>query len=210
MGMRGLMLKDFYVIRDAFFIPMLMMVVIGAVLSIIASPWTLIVVVGLFFGITGVTTIQSDKSAQWDKFSATLPVSRARIVSSKYCMCALLSLLGIFAAAILCGVVSTINAGFDMYEISTNICLALIFGLLPASVNIPCSFCFDAEKGVVGIMLSYLVTSGAFAGLLLLLSRFMDVKENALTVYGIIAAFSVAAFSLSWIVGPRVLSRKEL
>lgn len=208
--MKGLILKDFYAIRDGLLIPLLIMVVIGIALSVLSSPWILIVIAGTSFGMMAVMSIQSDKTAQWDKFCATLPVSRVQIASSKYCMYMLLSLLGIVVASIICVAASIITSGFELSAVYMNVFFALILAFLPASVNIPSSFLLDGEKSIAGIILSYVVTAAAFAGLRKLLGYYMNIEENLLLVYGIVAAFSVVAYLLSWIICPRWLSRKEL
>lgn len=208
--MRGLILKDFYIIRDALLLPLLIMAVLGIALSIVSSPWLLIIIAGTSFGMMAVTTIQSDKVAQWDKFSVTLPVSRVQIISSKYCLYLLLSIFGVLVSTIICAVASTINSGFDISTLLMYVYFAMIMTLLPASVNIPCSFLLDGEKSIAGVILSYVVTAGAFTGLRALLSHFMDIDGNSLFVYGIVSAFSVVAYLFSWLISPKILSHKEL
>jgi ABC-2 type transport system permease protein len=208
--MKGLILKDFYVIRDALLIPIMMMIVLGIALSVVRSPWLLILIAGTSFGMMAITTIQSDKTAQWDKFSATLPVSRAQSVSSKYCMYVILSLFGILIGTVICIVASMFKSGFDSSAFVINLYFALILAFLPPSVNIPCSYVLEGEKSIAGLILSYVVTGGAFAGLQKLLAQFMSMEENMLLVHGIVAAVSVAAFLLSWIIFPKWLSRREL
>ena len=84
--MKGLLLKDFLIIREGLLIMFFTMVAIGIGMVILVSPWVLTVIAGVSLSMTAVTTIQNDKTTQWDKFSATLPVSRAQIISSKYFM----------------------------------------------------------------------------------------------------------------------------
>ncbi|WP_339309558.1 ABC-2 transporter permease [Paenibacillus sp. FSL k6-2145] len=208
--MRGLMLKDFYAIKDALLIPLLLMVVIGIVLSVVSSPWLLIVIAGTSFGMMAVMSIQSDKTAQWDKFCATLPVSRIQSASSKYGLYVLLSLFGILIATIICVIASMILSSFELSAVYVNVSFAFILAFLPASVNIPSSFLLDGEKSIAGIILSYVVTALAIAGLRTLLGYYMNIEENLLLLYGVVAAFSVVVYILSWIICPRWLSRKEL
>lgn len=204
------MLKDFYAIQSALFIPLLIMAVLAIALSIVSSPWLLIVIAGTSFGMMAVMTIQSDKVAQWDKFSATLPVSRVQIISSKYCLYVLLGMSGILVSTIICAVASTIQSGFDITTIAMYVCFAMIITLLPASINIPCSFLLDGEKSIAGVMLSYVVTAGAFAGLRALLTHLMDLDGNSLLLYGVVAAFSVVAYLFSWLISPKILNHKEI
>ena len=93
--MKGLLLKDFYIMRDSSLIMVLTMLIVGVALAVLSSPWLLIVVATTSLSMAAVTTISNDKITQWDKFSATLPVSRTQIISSKYYMYALLGIIGI-------------------------------------------------------------------------------------------------------------------
>ena len=72
--MKGLLLKDYYLIRDGMVILLLTFVAVGAGLAFLTSPWVLIVVAGATMSFQGAMTVQSDRSTQWDRFSAVLPL----------------------------------------------------------------------------------------------------------------------------------------
>lgn len=208
--MKGLLLKDFYIMRDSSLIMVLTMVIVGVVLAVLSSPWLLLTVVTTSLSMAAATTISNDKITQWDKFSATFPVSRKQIISSKYYMYVLLGILGIVLGAIISISVSVLNHSFDVNSLLMYSCLAIIISLLPGSVNIPLSYLLDAEKSIVGLILSYMVAAGAFTGLRFLLSRFIDMEENMLPVYVTVAAFSVAAYLFSWMTCPKMISCKDM
>ncbi len=208
--MKGLLLKDFYIMRDSSLIMVLTLVIVGVGLAVLSSPWLLISVAAVSLSTAAVTTISNDKITQWDKFSATLPVSRTQIISSKYHMYVLLGILGIVLGAIISISVSVLNHSFDVNSLLMNSCLAVIISLLPGSVNIPLSYLLDAEKSVVGLILSYVVTAGAFTGVRFLLSHFIDMEENMLLLYGIVTAFSVIAYLFSWLTCPKMVSHKDM
>lgn len=227
--MKGLLQKDYYIVRGgvlmvAVMIGILALVVlaimfalattdakVGEAVSSFASNmiWLFPVVLALMLSNALVTTISTDKVTQWDKFSATLPVSRAQIVSSKYFMFALFALLGIAAGTIISIAVSIYWRSYDTKEAFMYACLAVVLSLLPGSVNIPISYVLDAEKSVIISLLSNLITAGAFIGVIRLL-RFTDIGENLLLLYGTIAAFSVAVYLLSWRICRRVIYRKDI
>jgi hypothetical protein len=227
--MKGLLQKDYYIVRGGVLmvgvmIGILALVVlaimfalattdakVSAAVSSLASNmiWLFPVVLALMLSNALVTTISTDKVTQWDKFSATLPVSRAQIVSSKYFMFALLVLLGIAAGAIISIAASIYWHSYDTKEAFMYACLAVVLSLLPGSVNIPFAYLFDAEKSVIISILSNLLTAGAFIGAIRLL-RYTDIGENVLLLYGTIAAFSVAAYVLSWRICRRIVYRKDI
>lgn len=83
--MKGLLLKDYYLIRDGMVILLLTFVAVGAGLAFLTSPWVLIVVAGATMSFQGAMTVQSDRSTQWDRFSAVLPLPRSTVVSENMC-----------------------------------------------------------------------------------------------------------------------------
>lgn len=208
--MKGLLLKDFYIIRDSAPIMVLTMVIIGVALAVLSSPWLLVAVVAASLSTAAVTTISNDKITHWDQFSATLPVSRKQIISSKYCMYLLLGLVGMLLGAIISITMSVMNHDFEISALILHVCLGIILSLLPGSINIPLSYLLDAEKGIVGLMLSYVLTAGALAGVSILLSRLMNMEESMLLLYGIVAAFSIVAYLISWRIVPNIMSRKDM
>ncbi|WP_207753403.1 hypothetical protein [Sporosalibacterium faouarense] len=60
------------------------------------------------------------------------------------------------------------------------------------------------------MILSYVVTAGAFAGIRFPLSHFIDMEENRLLLYGIVAAFSVIVYLFSWLTCPKMVSHKDM
>jgi len=208
--MKGILLKDFYIMRDSSLIMVLILAIVGIALTVLSSPWLLISVATVSLSTAAATTISNDKITQWDKFSATLPVSRTQIISSKYFMYMILGILGIVLGSTISIGVSVLRHSFDVNLLLMNSCTAIIISLLPGSVNIPFSYLLEAEKGIVGLMLSYVITAGAFAGLRFLLSYFINMEENMLLVYGIVAVFSVVAYLFSWLMCPKMISRKDM
>lgn len=208
--MKGLLIKDFYVIRDSLFTLLVIFIAIGVGLAFLISPFVLITIAAITLSMQTVTTIQNDKSTQWDRFSATLPISRAQIVESKYLIYLLLSMTGVALGVIVCLIASLFRQGFDINELLIYFCFAMIVSLLSGSISIPCAFILDEEKSIMGTVLSYIVTAGLFAGLIFLLKQSMDLKENIVTVCGITAAFSVVVFALSWLLCPKRLSKRDL
>lgn len=208
--MKGLLVKEFYVICDSLLTLLVIFIAIGVGLAFLISPSVLITIAATTLSMQAITTIQNDKSTQWNRFSATLPVSRVQVVESKYLIYLLLSITGIALGVIVCFIASLFKQSFDINELLIYFCLAIIISLLPGSISIPCAFVFDQEKSIMGTVLSYIVTSGLFAGLIFLLKQFMDPMENILAICGITAAFSVVVFNLSWLLCPKRLSKRDI
>ena len=104
--MKGLLMKDFYVIRSVIATLLLVFIVMGICLSYLVNPWVLTVLATVMLGMIVASTITMDKTSGWIKTIAITPVSRKSFISSKYVMYFLLSIVGLIMGIIF-GTVST-------------------------------------------------------------------------------------------------------
>lgn len=208
--MKGLLLKDFYTIREGVLMLILVFIAVGAGLAFLISPWVLIVIAATTLSLQATTTIHNDKATQWNKFSATLPISRLQIVSSKYLAYFLLCATGIILGIIVSLAASIFKQSYDLDNLFMYSSLALLVSLLPGSISIPCSFILNEDKSILGLILSYIVTSGLFVGFAAILKQFIDIKENMFVICGIAALFSIVVFLLSWLVFPKQIAHRDI
>ena len=208
--MKGLLLKDFYVIHSGLLILLLTFVFVGAAMSFVISPWVLVVIFTVTLSFQSAVTVQTDKSSQWDRFSVTLPVSRKQTIASKYIMYLLLSLAGLATGTVISVVCAWFQQGFDAESLLQYSSLAIIVSLLPGSISIPCSFLLDEEKSMVGMILAYMITSGIIVAVILVFSKYMNLQENVGMVIGILAVISVVLYVISWLVCPPRICKKDM
>lgn len=208
--MKGLLLKDFYIIRSGLLILLLTFVFIGAGMSFVISSWVLLVIFTVTLSFQSAVTVQTDKSSQWDRFSVTLPVSRKQTISSKYVMYLLLSLAGLGIGAIISIVCALFQNNFDVESLLMYSSLAIIVSILPGSISIPCSFWLDEEKSMIGMILAYMVTSGIIVAVVLIFNKYMNLQENIGMIIGILAVISVILYAISWLVCPSRICRKDI
>ena len=208
--MKGLLLKDFYIIRDGLLILLLSFAAVGAGLAFLISPWVLMVVAATTFSFQGAGTIQNDKTSQWERFCAVLPIRRSAVVSEKYALYLMLCAGGLLFGLLIGCAAAALGGAFDAAEIWMYACVALIVSLLPGSVNLPCAFLLSAEKSLVGVVLSYMATSALLAGAILLLRQVMDVSQHIYAVLGAGVALSAVCFGISWIISARRISARDV
>lgn len=208
--MKGLLLKDFYIIREGFFILILVFIAVGGGLAFLISPWVLIIIAATTLSMQATTTIHNDKATQWNKVSVTLPVSRSQIVKSKYLEYLLLCIIGIVLGAIVSTVASLFRQSFDINNLFVYSGIAILVSLLSGSVGIPCAFFLNEDKSIFGVILSYFVTAGLFVGLVAILKQFMNIQGNLFMICGIAATFSIAAFALSWLICPKRIAHMDI
>lgn len=61
--MKGLLLKDYYIIKSSLLILAVVFVIIGASLSYLSTPWVLTVLATVLLGMIVTTTITLDKTS---------------------------------------------------------------------------------------------------------------------------------------------------
>ena len=171
--MKGLLLKDFYIIKSLLLIILVEFVAVGTGLAFLASPYVLIVLATVMLGMISVTTINSDKTSGWAKLSVTLPVSRQTLISSKYLMYVLLSAAGLAAGTLLSLVISFMFREFDPEKIFLFISISITLCFLSGSSMIPCYFIFNEEKSILGSLISYPLAAGIFVVLSLLFDNML-------------------------------------
>lgn len=196
--MKGLLRKDFYVVRKNLLLMGLMFAIAGGFIAAITSPWILAILGAVMLGSVSVATIISDKSAQWDRFSASLPVAGRTVVSSKYLLYGLLSLAGLLLgtalAALLCLVLRSWDTELLWFQISVGITVSLLSG----SISIPCGLRFAEEQATVAMMLSYAVTSAVFVGIVVVPAVLFQVVLDPFWIGTVGDVVGAAAFLLSW------------
>lgn len=208
--MKGLLLKDFYIIRSGLLILLLTFIFVGAGMSFVISPWVLLVIFTVTLSFQSAVTVQTNKSSQWDRFSATLPISRKQTISSKYIMYLLLSLAGLGIGAAISIICALFQSSFDTDSLLIYSSLAVTVSILPGSISIPCSFWLDEEKSMIGTILAYMATSGIIVAVALTFNKYMNLKENIGMVIGILAIISIIFYAISWLVCPAYICKKDI
>ena len=113
--MRGLLVKDFYMIRSVVIMMTGVVLVIGAGLSYLVSPQVLLILATVMTGMVEASTINMDKACGWTRLSAAFPVSGERMVSSKYLMYLFLSVFGLLAGTV-CSLTALMVTGTLDYD----------------------------------------------------------------------------------------------
>ena len=162
--MKGLLLKDFYLVRATLAIILVTYAVIGIGMSIMSDPWITVVIGAVMFGIMSASTINMDKQYGWNKFEVTLPVSKARIVDSKYLLYLLFSVLGfvvgVALSLIICAVKPDIMPADEMIRLYLSIAAAM--ALFAGGVQIPGNFLLSAEKAMITLIVACPLLTGIF------------------------------------------------
>ncbi|MEG1072754.1 MAG: ABC-2 transporter permease [Oscillospiraceae bacterium] len=214
--MKGLILKDFYLIKTQSKFLLVFALVYGALcLSGTMEPSF---VSGLALMLTvslSVSTFSYDDLAHWEKYAAATPAGRRGVVQEKY-LFTLLMVLGITAVTALFNVVySAVRRDFAQLPanlVATAICV--VAGLLIATVLLPLLFKFGAEKSRMMMLLGLAVVAvGVFAlfgleqaGLLPESVPTWVIAALPVILLGIVAVAFIVSYSISL----KIYAKKEL
>ena len=208
--MRGLLLKDWYLIKKYCW-PLYMMDVVFIALSLFATDSVFIYTYPyLFAGFVPMTLYAYDEREKWKAYCAALPVSRRQYVSGKYIM----GLLSIAAVLVLSLVVHTatylavpgrmVDYLLDFLSILPA-CAAM--GFITPALSLPLMFRFGAEKARI----AYIIV---LAGIASISSVFLRAPWNIPPAVSLPPRLAYAAapvlYLLSWALSMAIYEKREL
>lgn len=208
--MKGLLLKDLYMIRKyykAYFV----IAVAFIVISVVSEENSFFVFYPfLLFGMIPVNLLGYDEGCHWTQYSGALPYTRAQIVSAKYCL-GLGGLIVIFAAS---GIAQVVRAQIGgAYPFKDYIALALTVltvSTVTASVSLPFIFKLGFEKGRIAF---FVMIGVACAGVIAAINSAMADLLMGTKLHGILpflALIGIALYALSWYLSIVFFEKREL
>lgn len=203
--MKGLLLKDFYLVRAGLALILVSYAIIGAGMSVIVTPWMVVIIGTVMFGIMSATTISTDKHSGWRKLSATLPVSKQTAIDSKYLLYLLFSALGFIIGVAISVIIVAIkpDAAADADMVQLYLCIAVTMAFFSGGVMIPSYYLLSDEKAMVSMMLSYPLMTGLF----IVVARITDDRQFTMMV---VLAFSVVVYAASWLFARTRIAARDL
>lgn len=208
--MKGLLLKDFYVIKDTLIIQLVILFVICGAMSFVIDTSVLIVMSTVIFSLLSSTVIISDKTSKWDMFATTIPLSNKKVIRSKYILGVLLIVVGLILGLILVVSTTAILGDFDIESIFENTLIGVALSLSSSSVSIPLSILFDDKKQVLAIIFSVVIPVIIFAFAIFVASKFSDLQGNMNSLLYTIFGIGLIMFITSWAIAPRLLNNRDL
>lgn len=208
--MKGLLLKDFCIFGKSakFYILYLVgMAVLG--LGMKNSSFIVGIVV-MMLSILCITTFSYDDMARWPAYAAALPVSRSKVVLSKYVLGVGMPLLGGVVAFLI-----TVGYSFirpeDMANNALTAVLTACIGVIFNLILLPPTFKWGAEKSRI---ILYAAMAAIFA-IALLAGKLAALEQLSLPQLptglwvGLIAAVMVGSTLISYGVSCRIYAKKE-
>ena len=160
------------------------------------------------------STISYDEFYHWDRYAATLPISRRRIITAKYLLMLLLIAAGVVLSLVVSAAMSLFS-GSEAFsvEILAAMGSALAVGVLGAAVIIPLYYKFGVQRCRFALVAIY----GLPTLLVVLALRLMPTPPTAeqlesFVMGALVAApfLCIGALVLSYFITVRIYEKKEL
>lgn len=208
--MKGLILKDLYMIRKH--LRMYLVMTVGFLgLALIDNGNTFFVFYPcIISSMIPATLLAYDEQAKWDVYSACLPCSRKQIVSAKYLTGLMVQLSVIFLIAVSQGIRMAVTGQFAL-----NVYLDMLFMLISlsgvaSSLSLPLMFKLGVEKGRLGYYIMIGVAAGGSGILAGLSEGNMGSFRMPQLVAPVLALVAAGIYGISWLLSIRFYEKREL
>lgn len=203
--MRGLLLKDFYLMRAGAAAMIVTFIIVGVGITFLIDPWLVSLISSVIFGMLSASTIGVDKQCGWNKLAATLPVSRATVIDSKFLAYLLCSAVGFGLGVVLCLVIATVRPELltspEMIRIQLSLAAAMaVFG---GALIIPSGFLLSVEKSLISSMVTYPIIAGIFIAV-------ASLTDDRILACNILLAVSVIVFAASWLASRKLIAKRDI
>lgn len=208
--MKGLLLKDFYMVKKYCKTYLLFALVFNAV-SLAGNE-------NLFFafypcllsGMIPVTLLGYDERSKWNEYCSTLPYTKAQIVSGKYLMGLFVQIFVLILSGITQAVRMNISGGFVWNNYLMLMSILLFISCIAASINLPFMFKYGVEKGRIAyyLMIGFVCASSAAASGIYNVKLQTEVSFNG--TLAILCIIGVVLYALSWWSSIEIYKKQEI
>lgn len=210
--MIGLLLKDFYTLRQYGKTMLFMLLFFGLISSGLDNPAAFfegfIILMSMMITIT---SFSYDALAKWDRYALSLPVTRRDVVAGKYLLTAIFCIAGTILSFLISIIVLRIKPveGFGMtehlYATAAIISIALFF----AGILLPLTFRFGVEKSRIFMIAIFAVPTAAVIALDKA-EVSMPTETTLLSFVRLLPVFAILLFLLSFFLSVRIYTAKEI
>lgn len=144
--MKGLIIKDILVLRKSLgtIVAMLPFYIFIAYIS--GDPSILTGMIVLVATMASITSISYDDFAKWDNYALATPISRKKMVISKYILSLLLSTLGLLVSTIIAYIIISLKGKMSVGELLSVSYVVYLIAILFSSILLPFIYKYGVEK----------------------------------------------------------------
>lgn len=208
--MKGLLLKDFYMMKK-YCRAYLLVAVVLIVTSLFAEENLFMTFYPcVLCGMIPVNLLAYDERSHWMAFSGTLPYTKAQIVSGKYLIGLLTQLALLLAIGLVHGIHMAMDDSFALQDYAVLMLLMLCVSTIASSVTLPFTFKLGVEKGRI----AYYVTMGLVMAAIATVSVIFKCQlQNMIRVelpLVVVALICVCLYALSWYLSIVFYQKREI
>ena len=208
--MKGLLLKDWYMIKN-YCRSYILISVVFIVLSVIGNGDMFFVFYPcLLCGMIPVTLLGYDERSRWTEYSGTMPYTRAQIVSGKYLIGLFAQLTAILLMGIVQGIRIKISQDYSFRDFSVLMLLMMSMAALTAAIPLPFIFKLGVEKGRMAyyIMIGFACAASVLASNALRDQLLPELRTDIFL--WILLILGIGAYSLSWYLSVVFYKKREI
>lgn len=172
------------------------------------SPLLLCSMVMLLFTFLTFTFFSFDEHAKWEQYALALPISRKKIVLSKYIVCLGTTIIGFMLSSVMIFIFNFMKGKPSILNDFSILIIVLEISLLFSSIVIPIFFKFGIEKGriiIIGIyMIPYIVLMA------LRNTASMPSKEVLKMLFYVSPILLLAVLLISYMVSYSIYRKKDI
>lgn len=208
--MKGLLLKDFYMAVKYCRAYLLIAVVFIAVSFAGDDNLFFIFYPCLLCGMIPVNLLAYDERSKWLQYSATLPYSRAQIVSTKYLVGMIAQTLMILATGAARMVQMYRNGTFALGDFVVLCLLLLILSTVTSSISLPFMFKWGVEKGRIAYFVMIGVVCGGSVAAASVFRGVLQAQIQPEGILPVLALGGIGLYALSWYLSIRFYEKRDL
>ena len=208
--MKGLLLKDWYMMKKYCRAYLLIAVVFIAVSLFSNDNMFFVFYPCLLCGMIPVNLLGYDERSRWMQYSGTLPYTKTQIVSGKYLIGLLSQITILVATGVAQAAKMLIAHNFELGDFAVLMLLMLIVSTLTSSICLPFVFKLGVEKGRTAyyVMIGFVCGASVLASSILRGQLVSEIKPNL--ILALVAVAGIGIYILSWYLSIVFFEKREI
>ena len=208
--MKGLLLKDWYMMKKYCRAYLLIAVVFIAVSLFSNDNMFFVFYPCLLCGMIPINLLGYDERSRWMQYSGTLPYTKTQIVSGKYLIGLLSQITILVATGVAQAAKMLIAHNFELGDFAVLMLLMLIVSTLTSSICLPFVFKLGVEKGRTAyyVMIGFVCGASVLASSILRGQLVSEIQPNLILV--LVAVAGIGIYILSWYLSIVFFKKREI
>ena len=208
--MKGLLLKDWYMVKKFCRAYLLIAVVFIAVSFFSDDNMFFVFYPCLLCGMIPVNLLGYDERSRWMQYSGTLPYTKTQIVSGKYLIGLLSQITILVATGVAQAAKMLIAHNFELGDFAVLMLLMLIVSTLTSSICLPFVFKLGVENGRTAyyVMIGFVCGASVLASSILRGQLVSEIQPNL--ILALVAVAGIGIYILSWYLSIVFFKKREI